>query len=298
MKSPKNNLFKKFIVTIIGLLLFSVAIAQNKIVLKNGETIENIKLNEIKSEYIVYELNSSLHDLEIVKISYIINGTSNISFDKYNKPVYTKYPNKNNYTSPEETTGIDGSNKSRKYIIKFAPTALLDYDAGLQIGIENKINPAWTVQNEFSYLFGSGIDIEGFDNRKNVKGFAYKGEFRRYKLSRSADFKGFYWAPQFMYKQVAYDIWQETFSYDTLTSIETYHYWTTPIVKIVYAENFKLGYQYLAPSGFIFDSYLGAGMRTILFTKNKNFAEEHSSFPQGTLPNFTAGFKLGWIFKK
>lgn len=78
-----------FLFPLFFVLVFSTVVAQNKIILKDGTTLNITKLYEIKSIIIVYEQQGSLHDLEIEKIKRIETDSGRIiTFDEYLKPVY------------------------------------------------------------------------------------------------------------------------------------------------------------------------------------------------------------------
>lgn len=212
----------------------------------------------------------------------------------------------------------EAQNDTLRFIIKFSPTSFLDVDAGVQLGIENKISQNLSVQNEFSYLFYPGIFNvnlfnNGSNNRNDMAGFTYKLELRKYNVSRKKELGGFYWSPQLMYKQIN---WSEEQSYQTLAKLDTngnvyyntsYNYSTHPTyTKRVAALNFKIGRQYISSSGFAFDWYVGLGVRgvqTIQTSAKINFNYYDYSNTNSTLedpkvmPNFTMGFRLGWYFQ-
>ncbi len=195
--------------------------------------------------------------------------------------------------------------KKKFLVVKFAPLTFLDVDAGLQIGIENKILKFLSIQNEFGYLFLRYriYDIlEVLDSSYSFRppekyyfrGFSYKSELRFYFFTESA-FQGFYFAPQFMYKK---DEWKEK---HWVNSEEV----ELPNSKIIFQENLKLGFQHIFARGFSLDIFAGAGIkeRTLGVIKVNNYYSRYllvssvtTEKQQRVYPALTAGFKMGWAF--
>lgn len=212
----------------------------------------------------------------------------------------------------------EAQNDTLRFIIKLSPTAILDVDAGIQLGIENRISKNLSLQNELSYLFYAGLfgkeNLFNNPKRSDMAGFAYKLELRKYNVSRKKELDGFYWAPQFMYKQIN---WSEEHLYQLPVRTDTnslgyynynyYNYSAYPTyTKRVVTFNFKIGRQYISSSGFAFDFYLGAGLRgiqTVQTSAKTNFNNygysdyNYTSEKLQVIPNFTMGFKLGWYFQ-
>ena len=339
MKILNNITLKFFCATILYFFLFSCTVAQNRIVLKDGKVLLNTKLREIKSAYIMYEQSGSLHDLEIENIDYIITNTDRIGFDKNNKPIYSDISSTTSGKSNDiisntidnilgikrEGTSLvktDNVNIPKKFVVKISPTLIINVfgDAGVQAAIENKIKPALMIQNNFSYLFygRSGLTTSyKYDHdtvfnlstnttittfRKNIRGFAYSFEMRKYYTSN--DFSGIYLAPQITYKQIQ---WQEVKStnirseiYDTTNYTTTYtntnSFEYTNVMRISYGGNLILGYQYIATSGLTFDIYLGGGVK---YRNTAHAIDKNFNFSNGKVeyvPSFAGDIKIGWAF--
>ncbi|WP_259016199.1 hypothetical protein [Emticicia fluvialis] len=208
--------------------------------------------------------------------------------------------------------------QKKHLIVKFAPLAMFDVDNTFQMAAEHNLSgKRWTLSEEFGYgtgkanLWGNSFNSSKSDFREN---FRAKIEARKYKEA----FTGRYAAYELFYKQI-----NDRYSKNVARECENgaCNYYETvsyPVNKFVVGLTAKIGYQlrirdeFKKNTKFVFDFYVGAGIRRIIINHHDNSGpgEDYWNYGRKSLfdnsglgykdarfniPHLALGFKLGYI---
>lgn len=255
----------------IAMLACSQLWAQHRIVLKQGDRIDNVRLHEIKSSTIVYEQDMSLHDLLKSAIDYIESDTVSISFEEDGTAVYAERQSKASLSKSAINIG-----RTDHHVIVFAtPTAMLDIMNTVQGGIEWKPWRVWSfvleggsIQNSWRrWGPGTRIDMTGWVTRGGIR-FYDKGLSELFRLNGHAFLEGE------LYVKRAEETTQIFGSVNEMNSI---HH--TPI--LIAGVNAKFGVQRVYDNGIMVETWVGGGSQFL--------GEGVSYIPYA----ITAGIKVG-----
>nr|WP_293842424.1 hypothetical protein [uncultured Arsenicibacter sp.] len=201
-----------------------------------------------------------------------------------------------------------------RWVIKLAPLAIIDPDNTVQLAAEYLFGQRSSVQAEFGYGWNN---FSLYNNQRDYRFrevWRSRAELRTY-WKRRGQYRtpvGAYWAVEAFYKQVnnreKYTIGRECQS----GPCAYYQQIDTPITKYISGGNLKLGFQGKFSSNpddhIIFDVYMGFGLRfrnvqkpDVPTDSDRWFYESRDLFGtyergKVTLPNMTAGFKIGYGF--
>ncbi len=214
------------------------------------------------------------------------------------------------YAQPTDTTAI----RRYQWVIKLAPLAIVDPDNTVQFGAEYIYDQRHSVQAELGYGW------HNFSLYANERDYRFRevwrsrAEWRTY-WKRRGQYRtpfGGYWAVEAFYKQVNN---RETNTIGRECQggpCAYYQQLDTPITKYVSGSNLKLGFQNRFGSDpddrLLIDLYLGFGLRfrnvkrgVIPPDSDQWYYQSRDLFGsyergRATLPNMTAGFKIGYAF--
>ena len=192
-----------------------------------------------------------------------------------------------------------------KFSVKVNPLALIDaYGSySYRIGTEFKIYKNFATSIEIGSYFNYGKN-DGI--RTNSKGFIIKPEIKMY-LNRNKMTTGDFISLEYQYKKIAFNYLDSIKIAPTPTYQKEYR-----IYKNISSINLKFGNLKVYKNNFLFEYYVGAGIR---FCRGYNSLPEiennavltgegHGSeigYGQRSInyvrPNLTWGFKLGYSFK-
>lgn len=196
-----------------------------------------------------------------------------------------------------QNTDTLSNNSFPRAILKIAPLSLVDFTPSLEFAFEYRIQRFTGIQLELGYIANS---ISG--SPENLEGYRIRSEIRFY----NKIYPSIYFAPEFMYKYYDYNT-TGRFSMDdgAYTQIADYK-----VNKKIIAYHIKIGLQKPIKmnhySPFIFDAYVGFGLRHITTTtvgKPQDGVETQmvSDFwgdkdGYSTYSSLALGFKLGYVF--
>lgn len=179
----------------------------------------------------------------------------------------------------------DSTVRAPHVLLKWSPLTFLEFDAGLQLGVEYALGQRTSLQHEAAHLFYMMHEDETFGKIYPLQGFALKTELRRYLGSNATRMSGFYLAPQVQYKHTRWDKDYIKKSDGARVPVE---FW-----KHIVKTNLRLGYQLITPKGFVLDVYGGAGIRLGKVYSDPDFYVD-GEVKYGYPINLQAGVKVGW----
>ena len=183
---------------------------------------------------------------------------------------------------------------SNKICIKVAPLALLDTYGGSSYrgGTEFKLF------NNFSFALECGSYFRNINGLTNIRGYTIKSELKFY-LDRNEKNTGRYFSMEYFYKRQNYNF-TDSFQGPT-TYFKTYN-----INKYITALTIKYGVLEVSKKGFLFDAFVGLGIRFRNVTTNLNNGEEEKCLEDSQItyfenttfykivPNIDLGIKIGY----
>lgn len=208
------------------------------------------------------------------------------------------------------------STASRRYqwVIKLAPLSIVDPDNTVQPGVEYIFGKRSSVQAEFGYGWHNFSLFTYKENYRYREVWRSRAELRTY-WKRRGQYRtplGGYWALEAFYKQINnrenYTIGRECQS----GPCAYYQQIDTPVTKYVSGGNLKLGFQNkFGPDPderLLIDLYFGLGIRVRNVERIQAPPDSYpwtfrnngllGTYESGrvTVPNITAGFKIGYAF--
>lgn len=206
---------------------------------------------------------------------------------------------------------LNGYSQNEIVVAKFCPLALLDFNGlTIQGGVELKLSNKISWYNEFGIKIGRGISELNVDtNIVASEGYKAKTEIRYYfKANKNTRFEGDYFAANIFFIK---DIHNRGITYyqasDSSSRIDNFG-----VKKNVFGMNIIYGHQETIFKNFLFDFYIGLGVRlrnisTVGEEYNKNIdviqnptdpkvwaigekADANGGF--SVLPNLTCGIRL------
>ncbi|MGA0556715.1 hypothetical protein ACO2Q8_08700 [Larkinella sp. VNQ87] len=204
-----------------------------------------------------------------------------------------------------------------RWVIKFAPLALVDIDNTIQFGAERLFGTRHTVQGEFGYGW-RGMNIHEYrrDDFADFEVWRGRAEWRRYsgryRGNRKPHFAtppiGRYFALEAFFKQLSVT---ENTSIGRECADGTCAYFergTFPMYRTVWGLHAKFGRQFVlsmpSDNRFLLDFYVGFGFRRLTPFRFSNSNENVFQFTNtgdwrvrnnGVYPSVTLGIKLGYV---
>lgn len=312
---------KKIIVFIAFINFAQMVISQNKVILKNKQTIKKAKLYKLNEQVLTYEKEGSLHDILKTNVLYVVIEGERFSLDELKSPISIKNTNdsivSNNKVNialiEKEDEKIEAKNISNtkqtitaietdvysKNILYFYPLSLLESDPNLYLGYELKINTNLSFIQSAGLYFNNPVSLQTLSGRDIKHGIKLNSELKYYYNNINHKRRNYYgcglMAKQVNYKDNSYNLYEN----DNVTGVVR-----NEEVKKILALNFIVGRQYIHEN-LIIDIYVGAGIRV------KHISEKNSSTNTDyfmnygissnyeynqRMPNICAGirFGLGW----
>lgn len=191
-----------------------------------------------------------------------------------------------------------------KFSIKTSPLSLINlYDGPCcKLGTEIKLYKNVSASIEYGGYIPIGHTAWWW--KENTVGFQIKPEIKLY-LNKKGLTSGKYISVEYFYKKQNFDFWA-TIKHDTTSSLNNYHIW-----KEVSCFNIKYGALLIGQKSRFFLEYF-AGLGVWFATGKDNLTDHDRSNIKGgegqggiaadvirtvgqyTLPNLTAGLKIGW----
>lgn len=203
-------------------------------------------------------------------------------------------------------------------IFKIAPLSMFDLDNTFQFATEHRLRSnRWTLSEEFGYgNVKANIWGESFADSKFRETFRAKIELRRYK--REQAFMGRYIAYEAFYKQINDRMNRNIGRECENGNCNYFEYANYPVNKYVIGLTAKLGYQLRIRdeskknTKFVFDFYVGAGVRRIIVNHHYDQTLTSGSFTYYSdgifsnsglgyrdkaynIPHLALGLKIGYI---
>ncbi|MCU0352548.1 MAG: hypothetical protein MUD08_02225 [Cytophagales bacterium] len=213
------------------------------------------------------------------------------------------------FYSPRE---LDYSNC--RWVVKWAPFSLIDFDRTVQFAAEYVITPTLSVQQELGYGYfrdffrtqTTTTDPNGNTRTQNLPRyresvFRSRTELRLYFISRYAkNPRGAYMAFEVFYKYANQPQEREV-NMGSFFQVATY-----ARIKNVYGGHLKIGGQVSLSPRVLLDMYFGIGVRTInlrlsdwpataAFPDESLFDREPGIY---SVPSAAGGFKIGYLLQK
>lgn len=196
-----------------------------------------------------------------------------------------------------------------KFVIMTRPSTLLEFYTKLHLGIQYSFDDLFAVKASTGYLFPSYREnvwtING--NEPGISGgFELRGElmlrFPKSYYDDEENYSRFYFSMEGMYQQKYHRSFTIS-EYDENLGAVLY-YDSDPFGSRVMAGNFKFGGQFVLSNSIYFDPYMGIGLRMYRYNIdqaiNNNGYWYYDNYTYNlrnrVLPNFVAGFDIGFVF--
>lgn len=202
-------------------------------------------------------------------------------------------------------------------IVKIAPLAMFDIDNTFEFAAEHRLNKKnrWTLSEQVGY--GAGVaNIWGENNAYNPQREHYRAklEARRYSKAKP-DMTGYYMGYEVFYKQVNDQLNKSVGRECESGPCNYYENLDYPVTKYVLGTTVKVGYQVRfrdedkKKTNFVFDIYVGLGLRRIMIDHKVDIQNYGSSFYYGeswfggfgsrdnayNIPHASFGLRFGYI---
>jgi hypothetical protein len=270
----------KTFTTLLAIFLYLSVWAQDKIIKKNGDTI-NCKVTELASAEVKYyypdnaKLIFGIDNALVVRVEFATGEIIKIEENTFENAEYYAAQSKNalklNFLSP-----------------LFGTTEII---------FERIVKPGKSWETALG-IIGLGNDIQDTDPRGVYGKFAYKfmrsPDYYSYKMHYSHILKGAYFAPEIALRYMSY----ENYSYyDYYDSSGNYYSEGSEDrdSQVTLAFMLKLGKQWVFDDSFLLDIYAGVGYGI--------GADDNDGLPYGFIvaPDdfpiaLTSGIRIGWVF--
>ena len=293
---------KRLLIFLLLLIPALALMSQDRIRLKDGSQIENVRIHQVLEHKIVYEEAGSLHEVLRADVKWILQA------DQGKQSFETKATN-------SDPTAEYADNPLAQYDQRLlsaeqgsffvTPSAIVSLTPSVIGGVELSLGPRISVVQE-----GGVILASVFHQNNQVSGWTSRSSLRRY---LKEPFRFFhrpgrvYIAGEFVYKST-----ESSFSSQSPASLEvnsdTYVYgYLEEQQRQTFAGNGMLGVQWVWPNGLLLEVWGGAGVQQIQSEVYRetyeyqwqegeitNFEEEISTFNQiSNYPSLVGGFRVG-----
>ncbi len=164
---------------------------------------------------------------------------------------------------------FDVESAKRHVIIKYSPLPMFDLDNTVQVGVEVPLgNGSFAFQEDLGYgnsTFSAWYDD---DNRPDKHIFKSRTHLRWYFMERRR--MRAYFGPEILYKKVVYrdNQWAGRDCNDPFGPCSFFQNQKVRVDKNVVASHARFGWQFITPSRFTFDLFVGVGFRQIFSTSH------------------------------
>jgi len=208
------------------------------------------------------------------------------------------------------TTCFGQKSIDKQLQIRISPLSLIDpVTSVIQVGLQKQINKKLAASVDYGFKYLSFYDPYGRKNYQYSKSRVELKYFIKLKNKSSAALVSPYLAVEGLYLPQKFRKENEWIFKDQ----KSYKYEYSNINRQVWVYNLKFGKEYTIREKFIFDKYIGIGIRKLTITQNafgevESLYDEPVDMPSGSSidwqdgiyyrPNFLLGFKVGYILNR